>query len=44
MWSYNFAGKNKFSLLLQDAEGLKFGGIYTTGELYIEIFSRFRQN
>jgi hypothetical protein len=44
MWSYNFAGKSEFCLLLQDAEGLEFGGIYATAEIRIEIFSRFRQN
>jgi hypothetical protein len=27
-------------LLLQDAEGLQFGGIYTTAKVHVEIFIR----
>jgi hypothetical protein len=30
MWSWNFVGKSEFRLLLQDAKGSEFGGIYMT--------------
>jgi hypothetical protein len=33
---HNFAGKSEFRLLLQDAEGVDFVGIYTTAEYILK--------